>query len=113
MSCLIHVLSVADVFGKRVKYDMMCTPGFPQLTPPTHVYFYGFNGRELIRCPPCGVLVIFNRHKSVLSSIFTKHEKAIELLGLPSADGVHIKAALEKDFSDIRDLLKAVSLAFR
>lgn len=73
---------------------------------------YDFNGRELTRTP-CVVFVVFDRYKSVLSSIFTKHEKAIELLGLPSADGAHIKAALEKDFSDIRDLLKAVSLVFR
>lgn len=48
--------------------------------------------------------------EAILSHIFMKHEKAIELLGLPGADGDRIKEFLKKNFSDIRDLLKAVSL---
>lgn len=58
----------------------------------------------------CVAGYVFDSAKSILSSIFTKHERAIELLGLPAADGDRIKAVLENDFSDIRDLLKAVSL---
>lgn len=46
----------------------------------------------------------------VLADMRSKHERAIQELGLPSEDGARIRAALENDFSDIRDLLKAVSV---